>query len=1217
MESQDIDSNTTNTMTTTTTTIIVSSDEPVVVHTSSTTTTLITDEEEDEKAAAVAYVKKERKATIRERYSKKFSISSTDSPLFTQNVNDPNFLDSSILPSFSNQPFLGTQVHQPPATPDFYSNDEYEDDDDDDDDEDDDDEDTGTTTASTATTTPTTTTTTTSTHTPQSIPQPHSPAISNKYDEEKLSNLMEAASSTVDEIEELTSSIKSDFSTGESISDNQQQRPLIDIGLEYKYRLQIEQNPKDFKTLIKWGNLIFKKVKEQLGGKDVDVCLLDWNQDLVVIPSQSTQPPPSTPFTDSLQSFLVKEPLFDACSKYQHALQISCGPNLVNIPFSTLLSFDIEKYKSELKTSSSSSTSSSTSPPLSPTSSTKSPSRPSISLGSNNQSRFLRAVSLPPAPPTPPTEDPNSPWSDPLLWMKWGDCLFLLCTFLELPMYKATCEKYFKCILLLLKKQETNEKEKEEKIELLSRAFRKWGIALSRYSRRMKCQFLMSEWTNEENIQIEELWRVLHTQSIQALNYSLEIKPSSITTFHLASAYQRHVITLNQFGGQKEAIYGLITNSCNLYYKALSMTLQLQDDSNDNGNDLNDLQKSRAIENWGQALDIQLSVKLSDEEMMEKEEEDLNSADEYLTTFGKLILRNVIPSLEGIISLCLNSTQAIQYKAINSLSVLCRSKEIQSFPIYPELKENLLKVESFVSRRDDAESLLNQQKTLKSMPPKLQAYVRMSGLGEEEIMKNFEIAWNSIYFLTKDTIPSQPIPPNYYRSNKQNKQRQKLLDSGSNIIEEKQPLIPSLHRTSSSTSFIITSPSVSIPPKFNSNGSTLSSSISSNLNNSFINNSSNSNNNNNNWNTTLPSKISTRRATVSLVSSQVEKELELEKKNQELLAKQQKQQQISIYIPKHVKRTTVNPPPLSRCDESIFSTGSPLNMFKDKIKLGTGAFGNVFYALKKSDGKPVAIKVLMERTKKGSPIIPELYIHSACNHPNIVSYMESYLVKGHLWIIMEYCDGGTVRDLLQDDWKNHQNLSNPNPLEEPLIAYIASQLLEGMVYLRSKGIIHRDIKSRNILLTRRGKVKIADFGLATTCSLGRGRTRMCGTMGRIAPEIIRREPYDTQADVYSLGCLLVEMAEGFPPYGKDSSLKALFYTAIVEYRLSNPKKFTREFVDFLQLCLLTDPFKRPTPEMLLEHTFLSGADQGRQILLDRFKGQDIRKNAILKNFVPF
>eukprot|EP01132_Coremiostelium_polycephalum_P005156 gene5156-6417_t len=965
------------------------------------------------------------------------------------------------------------------------------------------------------------------------------------------------------------SSLHSDYSIGsgsfsESNGVNPNSRPLIDIGLEYKYRLQMEQNPKDYKTLIKWGNLIFKKIKEQLGGRDVDVCLLDWNEDLVPIPTQSTQQPQNTPFTESLQSFLLKEPLFDACSKYQAALQLSGGNNF-NIPFSSMLTFNITQKPTNNTTNNNSSSSSSKQQQTrtTPSSTISQPKLSISSLQNGSLSRMLRSVSLPPAPPPPPGEDPNSPWSDPLLWMKWGDCLFLLCTYLELPMYKATCEKYHKCILLL-QKQNNNKK-------LLAIVLRKWGIALSRYSRRMKCQFLMSEWSNEENIQVEELWKILHSQSIQSLTHSLNLLPSPLTAYHLATAYFRHVVTLNQFGGPRGAIYGLDAKQ---EEEELEITL------------LTPLQKARAIENWGRALDIQLAVKLTEEESSEKEEDDLHAVDEYLTNFSKIILSNIIPSLEGIISLCLNSRQAIQYKAINSLSVLCKSPELSTLPIYQDLLEHLEKVESFVTQRDDAESLLSQQKTLKSMPPKLQAYVRMSGLGEDEIMKNFEIAWNSIYFLTKDTIPNQPVPPNYYRSNKKNKQKKPIGSPSSEPeeAEQKTPLIPSLHRTSS---LIITPFTANTPePKFNSlnksftlkhSNSSLklntSSQISPNKDkeNSTLNNSGGLSasttlsvgGEGSNWTLTLPSKKPTRRATVSLLDNSQEEEIK------------KPQKPLSRYFPSNIKRLTVRPPPLARCDESIFSTGNPLTLFKDKIKLGTGAFGNVFYAIQKFDNKPVAIKVLMERTKKGSPIIPELYIHSSCTHPSIVTYHESYLCKGHLWIIMEYCDGGTVRDLLQEDWKNHQNLSTPNSLEEPLIAYICKQFL------------------------------------------GRGRTRMCGTMGRIAPEIIRREPYDTQVDVYSLGCLLVEMAEGIVPYGKDSSLKALFYTAIIEYKLVNPSRFTHEFVDFIELCLISDPFQRPTPEMLIQHSFLSGWERGKQILIDRFKNQDLRKNNLLKNFVPF
>ncbi|GAM24661.1 hypothetical protein SAMD00019534_078360 [Acytostelium subglobosum LB1] len=1029
----------------------------------------------------------------------------------------------------------------------------------------------------------------------------------------------------------------------EDSNTNSNSRHLLDIGLEYKYRLMMEQDPKDYQTLIKWARLIHRNIKELLGGANIDLSLLDWNED-VAVPTSQSQHTPTTPFTDSLQSMLLKEPLFDVCSKYQLALELSTPANSspsTSLSMSSLMSFSVAPAVSK----------------AAPKPLPKQPARdssltvsnngglaqPPASLANPSVRRVLRSVSLPPAPPPPPSEDPNSPWADPDLWMQWGDCLFILCTYLELPMYKATCEKYHRCIILLQKQQQQLQMQLQQQqlaqqhqpqqqhtpkdmnsIRTMAKMLRKWGISLSRYSRRMKCQFLMSEWSNEESVQVEEMWKVLHTQSIQSLSYSVHIYPSPVTTYHLATAYLRHLVTLNQFGGPKGAIFALVTNACELYRQSLTDNFKLPSEES-----LTDLQRTRAIENWARALDIQLAVKLMEEEAVEKDEDDLHSVDEYLSHFSRLMLAGIVPSLEGIVSLCLNQRQAIQYKAINTLSTLCGAKELAKHAILDDLQEHMLRVEGLMFQRDDAESLQSQQRTLKSMPPKLQAYVRMSGLTEEELMRNFEIAWNSIYFLTKDTIANQPVPPNYYRSNKKTKEaiKKRMNGPGSNSSSGAssppdtdrendaatvKPLIPSIHRTPSSSTLIVPYTGHT-PAKF--------ASLSRSQAKSFLNTASNYNatatasmtgtgqgqDQSRDWVLTLPSRKPTRRAVVSLLSNPNQPN----GNGEELLTT------VSKYIPPMVRPDVPQPPPLPRCDESIFSGGSPLNMFKDKIKLGTGAFGNVFYAVRKSDNKQVAIKVLMERTKKGSPIIPELYIHRYCNHPNIVSYFESYLCKGHLWIIMEYCDGGTVRDLLHEDWKNNDTSDAPTPLSEPLIAYIAKQLLEGLAYLRAKGIIHRDIKSRNILLTRRGKVKIADFGLATTCSIGRGRTRMCGTMGRIAPEIIKREPYDTQVDIFSLGCLLVELAEGTVPYGKDTSLKSMFYTATVGYKLVNPSKLTPEFVDFVDLCLNGDPFVRPVPEMLLKHSFLDTAEKGKQVLLDMFKNQDVRKDNLLNNLVPF
>jgi serine/threonine protein kinase len=202
-----------------------------------------------------------------------------------------------------------------------------------------------------------------------------------------------------------------------------------------------------------------------------------------------------------------------------------------------------------------------------------------------------------------------------------------------------------------------------------------------------------------------------------------------------------------------------------------------------------------------------------------------------------------------------------------------------------------------------------------------------------------------------------------------------------------------------------------------------------------------------------------------------------------------------------------------------------------------------------------------------------------CVHPNLVNYYDSYATEKAIWIAMEYVSGGKLTDMLHIDYS------------EAEIAAILRETLMALDYLHKHNIIHRDVKSDNILITRNGDIKLADFGF--TCKLDDKRPKrrsVVGTPYWMAPEVVRAQEYDTLIDVWSLGIMALEMANGEVPRLEHPPIKALFViTTSPPPELDNPEKFSDTFKDFLSKCLVKDVTQRATCAELLKHPFIASA----------------------------
>jgi len=256
-----------------------------------------------------------------------------------------------------------------------------------------------------------------------------------------------------------------------------------------------------------------------------------------------------------------------------------------------------------------------------------------------------------------------------------------------------------------------------------------------------------------------------------------------------------------------------------------------------------------------------------------------------------------------------------------------------------------------------------------------------------------------------------------------------------------------------------------------------------------------------------------------------------------------------------------------------------LKSYKIKNKIGEGGVGCVFLAKFIKTKEKVAIKEMKITEKNLKALTTEISIMKTCDHPNIIKYFDSFLDDKNLIVVMEYMKGGCLTDVLDQFLEIKMN--------EAQISRTCLETLKGLKYLHDNNRIHRDIKSDNILVSET-TVKLADFGFAA--QLTKNQRRRCTVVGTpywMAPELIRAHPYDSRVDVWSLGIMAMEMAEGEPPYLQHPPLRALFLITTKGIPpLKYPNLWSNNFKDFLSRCLTVDPDLRPSSTALLNHPFL-------------------------------
>ncbi|KTG46188.1 hypothetical protein cypCar_00007762 [Cyprinus carpio] len=254
-------------------------------------------------------------------------------------------------------------------------------------------------------------------------------------------------------------------------------------------------------------------------------------------------------------------------------------------------------------------------------------------------------------------------------------------------------------------------------------------------------------------------------------------------------------------------------------------------------------------------------------------------------------------------------------------------------------------------------------------------------------------------------------------------------------------------------------------------------------------------------------------------------------------------------------------------------------------RIGSGTYGDVFKARSIKTSVIAAIKVVkLDPGDDISSIQHEITMMKDCTHKNIVAYFGSYLRNNKLWICMEFCGGGSLQDIYHVT----------GPLKERQIAYVSRETLQGLHHLHEAGKMHRDIKGANILLTERGDVKLADFGVAAEINASVAKRKsFIGTPYWMAPEVAaveRKGGYNQLCDIWAVGITAIELAELQPPMFDLHPMRALMLMSKSSFqppKLKDKSKWSTEFHNFIKMALTKNPRKRPTAEKLLQHAFVT------------------------------
>ncbi|KAK5831805.1 hypothetical protein PVK06_015604 [Gossypium arboreum] len=287
---------------------------------------------------------------------------------------------------------------------------------------------------------------------------------------------------------------------------------------------------------------------------------------------------------------------------------------------------------------------------------------------------------------------------------------------------------------------------------------------------------------------------------------------------------------------------------------------------------------------------------------------------------------------------------------------------------------------------------------------------------------------------------------------------------------------------------------------------------------------------------------------------------------------------------------------------------SIISQWKKGKLLGRGTYGTVYEATNRETGALCAMKeveIIPDDPKSVECIKQleqEIRVLRRLKHQNIVQYYGSEIVDDHLYIYLEYVHPGSINKYVRE---------HCGAITESIVRNFTRHILSGLAYLHSFKTIHRDIKGANLLVDANGIVKLADFGMAKHLTGLSYELSLKGSPYWMAPEVIKavmKKDSDPNlalaVDIWSLGCTVIEMFNGRPPWGELDGPQALF--KVLNKTPPVPEALSPEGKDFLRCCFQRNPAGRPSATTLLEHPFVrNSADQNGQALMQAFSRMDL------------
>lgn len=299
-------------------------------------------------------------------------------------------------------------------------------------------------------------------------------------------------------------------------------------------------------------------------------------------------------------------------------------------------------------------------------------------------------------------------------------------------------------------------------------------------------------------------------------------------------------------------------------------------------------------------------------------------------------------------------------------------------------------------------------------------------------------------------------------------------------------------------------------------------------------------------------------------------------------------------------------------------TQNPDEKYEKLEFIAGGSSGQVYKVRVKENRDLAAVKI--SKVEEYKYIKQEIAFHAMCHHENIVNYKETFIWESEIWIVMDLVDGGTLTDICGYPEVENENEEESWDIEEwpeMFIAYVMREVLQALAYMHKMHLIHRDIKSDNMLLSKDGRLKLADFGFATALTEENQKLKNneVGSPYWLAPEVIAAEEYDESCDIWSLGITAMELVLHEPPhFHHNESVNAFLNIVLLPpptplniYRASlgtfdefheqvyldkrhpNPDHYSEAFLDFVDKMLHKKPEKRLSAEQLLEHEFIGKA----------------------------